>query len=301
MRLSYLSAALGIIAASSGAIASDDVSPRADMTRTTASEESRASVHSWEMPALTVEGRSSGILREEDRIGSYAQPRWTARRRWTEVRSYVIPEGQIEFEYWLIVKEPKDRDATRPVKVQQVYEVEIGLPYRFQIDLYQVYQKTGSSGANELDETKFELRYALADWGKIWANPTLYGEWVAVSGDYDVAEFKLLLCDEIAPRWHWAANLVYEQRLGGDRFISREIKPALAYTVLDEKLSIGAEAKFAWEDVEGDRGNYQREILVGPSIQVRPLPQMHLDASYLMGVTDQSLASKTALILGWEF
>lgn len=301
MRIAVPSAALALIASIPAVLASDDVSPRADMTRTTASQESGSSVHSWEMPALTVQGRAASQLREEDRIGSYGQPRWTARRRWTEVRSYVIPEGQFEFEYWLIVKEPKHSSATRPVVVQQVYEAEIGLPYRFQLDLYQVYEKAGSAGPNELAETKFELRYALADWGKIWANPTLYGEWVSANNDYDSAEFKLLLCDEISPRWHWAANFVWEQKLGGDRAIAREFKPAVSYSVLDEKLSIGAEAKFAWEDDATNRGHYQREILVGPGIQVRLLPQMHVDISYLLGVTEDSLASKTALIAGWEF
>ena len=74
--------------------------------------------------------------------------------------------------------------------------------HRVQLDLYQVYKKDGSNGTNTLDATKFELRYALADWGKIWGNPTLYGEWEQAADGPDAIEFKLMaatLAD--APAW----------------------------------------------------------------------------------------------------
>jgi hypothetical protein len=285
------------IAIASPALAEDVISTSARSGGSTASAETR-SVHSWEMPALSVHGQQAGSLREEDRIGSYGQPRWTARRRFTENRVYVVPEGQLEFEYWLIVKDQKDDE---PTQIKHVYEVEMGLPYRFQLDLYQVYEKEDSTGPLGLAETKFELRYALADWGRIFANPTLYGEWVNANADYDSAEFKLLLADEITPRWHWATNFVWEQKVGGDESIAREMCNAVSYTVRDEKFSIGAETKFAWEDAKGSRGSYEREFLLGPSIQIRPLPQMHIDFAYLFGLTDQSPQSKSTLIAGWEF
>ncbi|MBA3708485.1 MAG: transporter [Planctomycetes bacterium] len=275
----------------------EDITPTRTAPRTT-SDEARSQGHSWEMPALTVQGRGTAELREEDRIGSYQQPRWTARRRFTETRVYVVPEGQFEFEYWLIVKDFK---KDKPTQIQHVYEAEIGLPYRFQLDLYQVYEKEDSTGPLGLSETKFELRYALADWGRIWGNPTLYGEWANASGDYDSAEFKLLLTDELTPRWHWATNFVYERKVGGDQAVAQEMTNALSYTLRDEKVSLGIEDKFAWEDVKGDRGNYEREFLLGPSIQIRPLPQMHIDLSYMIGLTDNSPASKTVFIAGWEF
>ena len=288
------------LSASSLALADDAVTTRAPAPATTASAETKA-VHSWEMPALIVEGRPDGALREEDRIGSYGQPRWTARRRFTEARAYVVPEGQIEFEYWLVLKE---RRNGQPTQRKQIYEVEIGLPYRFQLDLYQVWEKDGAHQPQEMSETKFEIRWALANWGEIWFNPTLYAEWVSANGDYDSVEGKLLLADEIAPRWHWAANFVYERKLGGDEFVSREVIGAISYSVLDEKFSVGAEAKFTWEDTEETRGNYKRDQLIGPSIQYRPLPQMHLDLAYLINTAPEdksSTRSKTTFIAGWEF
>jgi hypothetical protein len=288
------------IAASAVAHADDAVTTRAPVPATTASAETRA-VHSWELPALVVQGERGAELREEDLVGSYGQPRWTARRRFTEARAYVVPEGQIEFEYWLVLTQRRDGG---PTQRKQIYEVEMGLPHRFQLDLYQVWEKDGAREPQEMSETKFEVRWALADWGVIRGNPTLYAEWVSANGDYDSAEGKLLLADEIAPRWHWAANLVYERKLGGDEAVSREAIAAISYSVLDEKLSIGAEAKLTWEDTNEDRGNYARDQLVGPSVQYRPLPQMHLDLAYLLNTAphdESSTRSKMTFIAGWEF
>ena len=76
---------------------------------------------------------------------------------------------------------------------------------------------------------------------------------------------------------------------------------AIAYGLIDSKLSVGLETKFAWEDVAADRGNYANEILLGPSIQVRPLPQMHIDLAVMAGLTDESPITKTVMIAGWEF
>ena len=134
------------------------------------------------MPALAVEGKISDV-REAQRIGSYGQPRWTARRLFAETRSYVIPEGQIAFEYWLVSEGPKRNDPDGKTKVKQLYEIEMGLPYRFQLDLYQKYEKKGPDGATELDSTKFEVRWALANWDVIMWNPTLYLEWTQANGD----------------------------------------------------------------------------------------------------------------------
>ena len=52
---------------------------------------------SWEMPEILVEGKGHR-LKEEQRIGEYRQPRWTATRRFTTTRVYVIPKGKAEFD-----------------------------------------------------------------------------------------------------------------------------------------------------------------------------------------------------------
>ena len=59
-------------------------------------EQPSGRLRSYEMPPITVEGKAP--LFEEDLIGDYSQPRWTAHRRFGETRIYVIPKGQVEFE-----------------------------------------------------------------------------------------------------------------------------------------------------------------------------------------------------------
>ena len=75
-------------------------------------------VPTWRMPAINVYGEAPNV--EEERIGDYLQPRWTAHRRFGETRVYVVPKGMIEFEYWLIPK-----DALRPVASPTVNPLEV--------------------------------------------------------------------------------------------------------------------------------------------------------------------------------
>ncbi|HET9768031.1 MAG TPA: hypothetical protein VFS60_14345 [Thermoanaerobaculia bacterium] len=253
---------------------------------------------SWQVVGETVTVVGAEPLREEELIGKYRQPRWTARRRFGETRVYVIPQGDVEFEYWLV---PKLKRHGEPREIQQQFEVELGLPRRFQLDLYLVTNKTGSSGELDLEETKLEVRYALADWGKLWGNPTLYAEWKQVSEGADHVEGKLLLGGELRPRLHWGANLVFEHEMGGEQTNAYELTLGVSHTVRDDVFSVGAEVKLAWEDVEESRGDFSEERLIGPSIQFRPLPQMHVDLAALAGIGDESPRAKGIFIVGWEF
>lgn len=144
--------------------------------------------------------------------------------------------------------------------------------------------------------------YALADWGVIPGNPTLYAEYVLRDEKADKVEGKLLLGDEIAPRWHWGVNLVYEAEISGED-LEHEYATTfgLSYTVLDEKLSIGAEAEASFVDTAEDRGDFSQEVYVGPSIQIRPNASSHLDLAPLFGVTEDAKEAKLFLNFGWEF
>lgn len=249
-------------------------------------------------PPVVVEGRRVSDLREEDRIGSYQQPEWTSHRRFAETRIYVRPEGTAEFEYWLIPETSKDGGSSE-TKTQ--YEFEFGLPHRFQLDLYLVSHQEGNDGPMQIDEQKFEIRHALADWDEIWGNPTIYLEWGANNEAPDHLEAKLLFGGEAAPSWHWGANLVYEQETGGDRESAYEITAGVSKTLSDQRFSAGAEIKAAMADVASDRGNWTNEVLVGPSFQFRPLPNTHIDFAPLFGVTDDSPELKATILFGWEF
>ena len=165
-----------------------------------------------QLPEETVvTGQQVSDLREEDRIGPYGQPEWTAHRRFPFTRVYVRPPGTFSFEYWVRPTVPKHGGST---DVRTQYEFEFGLPGRWQMDLYLNQNKEGSTGEMK-NENAFELRYALADWGKLWGNPTLYGEYKSKDADVDVVEFKLLVGDELSSSWHWGTNLVYEKEISG--------------------------------------------------------------------------------------
>ena len=254
-------------------------------------------LHSWEMPAVQVVGEQASELREEDRIGTYGQPRWTADRRFTGTRTYVIPEKEVEFEFWF---KPEVPQHGGPTHFESLYELEFGLPHRFQLDLYYIQNWEGNGGHRTSGEA-IELRYALADWGKIWGNPAFYIEYTFLEDQPDRVEGKLLLTDEFAPRWHWGLNLSFETAIAGIRDREYELTGGISYTVIDEKFSVGAELEASLLDEKDHRGNFTNEVKIGPSLQWRPMPQMHIDLAPLVGVTSESPSAKIYFIFGYEF
>jgi hypothetical protein len=254
--------------------------------------------HTFDTPAITVFGKAP--LAEEDRIGDYAQPRWTAHRRFSETRVYVVPKGMAEFEFWAVPE--TDKDGNTETKTQ--YEMEFGLGHRMQLDLYAVAHQAGNKGAMQFDEQKVEFRYAFADWNKIWGNPTAYLEWASTNSGADVAEFKLLLGGQIRSGWHWGSNLVFEQAMGDTRERSKEWTTGISYSAIDSKISIGLETQLALENekmANGSRTTDKKGFLLGPSFQFRPVPNMHIDLAPLAGVTHDAPRSKVFVVVGWEF
>jgi hypothetical protein len=150
------------------------------------------------------------------------------------------------------------------------------------------------------DSNSVELRWALADWGKIPLNPTVKFEWKFINHAADAYELNLALGEEIAPRWHWGANLFYEQQVGDDRETEYAISQALSYSVIDEKLSVGVEMKFDVETDNLDRHSYP-VFLIGPSVQWRPTPRTHLDVVPLFGTTGPSPRLETFIFFGIDF
>ena len=253
---------------------------------------------SFDMPPVTVTEERTG-LREEELIGPYDQPRWTARRRFLETRSYVLPEGSFEVENWNIIEQPRHGD----IMIEQKYEAEIGLPHRLQLDLYGITNGTGNGKSLKFDEQDIELRWAWANWDVIPGNPTSYVEYKLMDNQPDHFETKLLFADDTPVRGlHWAANPVWEHTLGGRRDNSYEFNTGLSYTIKDEKFSVGLEEKLEYDDELGHRGLHQpAQLLIGPSFQVTPLKRMHIDFAPLAGVTKNSSKFKALVIFGWEF
>jgi len=250
-------------------------------------------LRSWELPPVTVVGPS--VLREDELIGPYKQPRWTATRRFPTTRVYVIPEGKVEVEAWARGTFDDGESEWRFLQ-----EIEVGLPYRFQLDLY-LRQDYATTDGKVLWGGQFEVRWALADWDEIWGNPTLYFEYIALESRPDKIEPKLLFGGDITERWHWGLNLVAEMELSGDREYEYQITSGVSYTIIDSVFSLGIEDIFTFADDENSRGDFSTSFVIGPSIQWRPLPPFTLNVSPLFGVTGGSPDAQLWINAGWEF
>lgn len=267
-----------------------------------------------EVPAVRVRGQKEQP-KANDPVGTYDQPRWTVRRPFSMSRVYVNPSGYAEFNLFFTpefnLAEPSDAG------IETEYEFEVGLGSRLQFDAYLVTAQAGWGGPFGVVEEKLELRYAFADWGEIWGNPTLYLEWAhghapvsadtlndsasvsteetpggSTSTELQFREFessatsiepKLLLGGNMGESLFGALNLVYEQPIGGG-VSEREfgLSSGIAYLAIDPELFIGG-------DVESELALEEGEVseigaFGGPSVQWYPSEPVHVGLSALFGV-----------------
>lgn len=253
------------------------------------------SAQTTKLPEVTV---SQPALTEEATVGPYAQPEWTTERRFPTTRVYLQqPPWGMGVEQWV---RSKFYDGERGKhRVQQ--EFEIGLPHRVQLDFYNN-AEINEHGTMYHDNYAGEIRYALADWNVIPMNPTLYAEYKLKDEGPNVAEYKLLLGGELGTGWHWGFNVAYEYEIGGEEK-AREYAESLAVsrTIVDGKFSLGVEAQYASESVEGSRDNPENSLNIGPSIQWRPIAPVHVDVSVMPGFTDDAPDLLTFLVIGYDF
>jgi hypothetical protein len=214
-------------------------------------------------------------------VGPNQQPEWTTTRTFGTNRVYVRPPGTIAINsFWTPeFKDGEDEHAFR-------HEIEIGLPYRFQLDLYQNWNI--EDGKSFYKGSSVELRYGLANWGKIPLNPTLYGEWNFNDNAPDVWELKLLLGQSFANRWNWAANFTFEQETGGEREREVALSSALTYAVIDPTLNVGIEMLWERKTEKRSRSHPEYEFLVGPSVNVHLTRWSFVTVAPLFGATSDS-------------
>jgi len=94
-------------------------------------------------------------------------------------------------------------------------EIEFGLPHRLQLDLYLI--RRHEFGSASFLDSAVEMRYALADWGRLWGNPAVYLELTKQQEAPNKIEGKLLLGDSLGPGWRWGSNFSLEQEASGRR------------------------------------------------------------------------------------
>lgn len=243
---------------------------------------------------VLVTGQPTGALRQEQRVGPNEQPEWTTTRTFGANRVYVRPPGTVEFvNFW--TPEFKDGESEHAFR----HELEIGLPYRFQLDLYQNWG-IDEDGKSFYRGSSVELRYALAKWGKIPLNPTLYGEWYFNDNAPDAYEFKLLLGETFGHRWNWAGNFTYEQETGGARETELALSTALTYAVIDRTLNVGIEVLGERKTERGSRDDPEYELLAGPTINVRPTRNSFITVAPLFGMTEDAPDAEIFVVAGFQ-
>jgi len=232
---------------------------------------------------------------ESDLVGPNRQPEWTTHRRFATTRAYVLAPWQVEFESWW--RGTWKKDDTEQHRFLE--EIGIGLPHRFQVDLYWRIQSETDEETTYKD-FQVEGRWALAPWGCLPLNPTLYAEYKFIDEGSDVWEAKVLFAEDFGrcQRWHWAGNLSWEEETSGEKERELAVTTAVSYTIADSKFSVGAEAMYAAVSVDGARDDPEQEVFLGPSFQWRPTNRTHLDVTPLFGLTDESPDFRLFIVFG---
>lgn len=244
-----------------------------------------------------------------DDIGSaYGAPGGFSRTRFAPLTTaYVLPP------WTFFIGTIYEGDAFRHGPPDHLFteEVEMGLPYRFGVAAESTFERfNGGGGASTVS---LEGRYALADWGKIPLNPTLFAEYKFGVGPIrheegpepppgeeeeeegppqrpDAYEFRLLLADEFFHRYEWAMNWFFEKENTGDRGREWGFAQSIATPILlpREQLKVGLEMEYKNFTVKDTRGDPQHTFVIGPTAAFRTTHNTRFDISTLFGCTDDS-------------
>ncbi len=209
-------------------------------------------------------------LSDTDATGAYHQAVWTTKRPYTMTRVYVRPKGMAAVDYWLITG-GKLEGGAEP-SFESKLEFEFGVGARIQLDAYLIFGQDSYEDSLRIKSEELEIRYALADWGVIPTNPTLFVEWVRQNEAPQKIETKLLLGDTIGPRWYWGADLFYETVLGQDWRQEWGVSFGLSAVAKPRLVHLGIEGKFEGaHEKQGDSWKLSEiEFLAGPSLSLTP-------------------------------
>ena len=192
-------------------------------------------------------------------------------------------------------------------------EIEMGLPYRFNIAAESGWERfNGGGGAQTVS---LEARWALADWNKIPLNPTLFAEYKFGVGTIrheevppppgggeeeeeeggppkvpDAYEIRLLLAQDFFDRVEWAMNWFFEKENTGDRGREWGFSQAAMVPVLlpNERLKLGIEMLYRNVTTKDTRGDAVNSFVIGPTVAWKPSAHTRLDISPLFGCTHDS-------------
>jgi hypothetical protein len=263
------------------------------------------------------------VVTGEEVPSAYGAPPEFSRSRFSNLtNAYVLPPGAV---YFGLIYQGDALRFNRPDN-WLTQEVEIGLPHRFGIAFE---NQTEFYRSNTQDRSfSIEGRYALADWNKIFLNPTVFIEYKQGIGTIfhdegppaplekgeakeflmeheplpDAFEARLLLAETFG-KVEWALNGFFEQEVGGDR--GREVgfaQSAMIPVTADERLKVGVEMQFTVFNDSGIRNGPDPDsyrFIIGPTIAWKPSANTRLDLSPLFGVTDDSPKASVFLVFSY--
>src|SRR4029077_6967559 len=206
-------------------------------------------------------------------------------------------------------------------------EVEMGLPYRFNVAAETQFERfNGGGGAQTVS---LEARWALADWNKIPLNPTIFAEYkfgvgtirheevqppMGAGGEEeeeeggppkvpDAYEVRLLLAQDFGEHIEWAMNWFFEKENTGDRGREWGFSQAAMIPVLlpNERLKIGIEMEYKNVTTKDTRGDAVNSFVLGPTVAWKPSAQTRLDISPLFGCTHDSPVADVFVAFSWLF
>jgi hypothetical protein len=186
-------------------------------------------------------------------------------------------------------------------------EVAIGLGCRWQLDLYERWNiEPDDDGDHDVNHegVQIETRYALADWGCIPLNPTVYAEWIERGGPQEKPnkfELKMLFADELTDRLFYSSNLIWEQEVSGELETEYGWSNALSTPVVERTLYAGVEMVWSSTTVEDARSDQENSFLIGPSLHIMPTNRTFWDIVGLFGTTEESPEAQMYIVWGYQF
>ena len=117
----------------------------------------------------------------------------------------------------------------------------------------------------------------------------------------DAYELRLLLGQELGTSIEFAANVFYDQELGGNREREFGLSTATSYALRGEYLKVGLETSYRNTSEHGARSQAKNIFELGPSFTFKPSTHTRFDVAPLAGVTSDSLRLELFAIFSVDF
>jgi hypothetical protein len=263
------------------------------------------------------------VITGEEVPSAYGAPGSFSQSRFSPLtNAYVLPPGVV---YTSMIYE---NDVVHFRSPDHIFtqEIEVGLPYRFNVAVENGVQRY--DGTLQDGTFSFEGRYAFADWDKIPLNPTIFAEYkVGIGrilhdegaptpaqkfgpGGFDTSmdipdayELRLLLSEEFFGRIEWALNSFFEQETAGDRGREWGIAQSVVtpFLLAREELKGGVEFQFRSFSDKMSRGTPYNSFVIGPTAAWKPSSKTRLDVSPLFGVNHKSPELQLFVVFSYLF